>query len=68
MREDEIVLGSAVGTILLCMFCFISCALREQCIREKKRKEEMKKYIVDIRTIPVASVIIMNPIQNDSLV
>lgn len=68
MREDQIVLGSAVGVILLTMFCFISCALRSAYLHNKKRKEETKKYIVDIRTIPIASVIVVNPVQDDSLV
>jgi hypothetical protein len=65
MRVDEIVVGSVVGLIIVCLVTMCVCFTRIAYLEKKKYEKEKNKFMVDIRSIPTADIII-NPVHYDN--
>ena len=62
MRLDEIVLTTTVAILVTCLVLMFICFIRIAHINKTKYEAEREKYMVDIRSIPVADIITVNPI------
>jgi hypothetical protein len=65
MNPGEVVLGSVVGIIIVCLVTMCVCFTRIAYIEKKKYEKDKKKFMVDIRSIPTAD-IITNPVHYDN--
>jgi len=66
MRPDEIIFTITVATLVTCLVIMFICFIRIAHINKKKYDAEREKYIVDIRSIPVANIITINPISRET--